>query len=135
MYNKIILIGRTTADPEMRSTTSGTAVTTFTLAVARTYKGQDGEKKTDFLDCVAWRGLAETVANHVKKGYLLAVEGRMETRSYEDKEGNKRRVYEVICDNVRFLDRGKDRGHQVKEGQGSLSDDWQDITPPDGFDF
>lgn len=134
MYNKIILIGRTTADPEMRSTTSGTAVTKFTLAVARSFKGKDGEKKTDFLNCVAWRGLAETVANHVKKGYLLAVEGRMETHSYEDKDGNKRKEYEVICENVRFLDRGKDGGQQTGE-QGRLSDDWQDVTPPDGFDF
>jgi single-strand DNA-binding protein len=134
MYNKIILIGRTTADPEMRHTPNGTAVARFTLAVARAYKGQDGEKKTDFLDCVAWRGLAETVTNHVKKGYMLAIEGRMEIRPYDDKDGNRRKAYEVICENVRFLDRGKDGGQQTS-GQGRFSDDWQDVTPPDDLPF
>lgn len=134
MLNKIILIGRTTADPEMRNTANGTAVARFTLAVARAFKGQDGEKKTDFLDCVAWRSLAETVTNHVKKGYMLAVEGRMETRSYADKDGNKRKAYEVICENVRFLDRGKDGGQQ-NNGQGRISDDWHDVAPPDDLPF
>jgi len=108
MYNKIILVGRTTADPELRFTPSGVAVTKFTLAVARAFKSKDGEKITDFIDCIAWRGLAETVANHVKKGYMVVVDGRLEIRSYDDKEGVRRKVVEVICENIRFLDRGKD---------------------------
>lgn len=132
MYNKIILIGRTTADPEKRITPSGVAVTSFTLAVGRAFKGQDGEKKTDFFNCIAWRGLAETVVNHVKKGYMLAVEGRLEIRSYEDKEGNKRKNYEVICENVRFLDRGKDGSQQNRQQQ---EDDWTSGVPEEELPF
>jgi single-strand DNA-binding protein len=104
--NKIILIGRLVADPQLRYTQSGIAVTNFTLAVDRPYTGAGGNKETDFLDCTAWRKLAEVVANHLDKGRLVAVEGRLEIQNYTDKDGNKRKSAKVICDQVRFLDRG-----------------------------
>jgi single-strand DNA-binding protein len=108
MYNKIILIGRLTADPEMKFTPSGVPVSRYTLAVNRGFKNAQGEKEVDFIDVVVWRGLAETCANHLKKGYLVAVDGRLQIRSYEDTQGIRRKAAEVVAENVRFLDRGKD---------------------------
>ena len=108
MLNRIILIGRLTRDPEVRYTSSGTAVASFTMAVDRPFTNQAGNKETDFVDCVAWRKLGETVGNHLKKGRLVATEGRLQIRSYEAKDGTKRRVAEVIAENVRFLDFPKD---------------------------
>ncbi len=109
MLNRILLIGRATRDPEVRYTNSGTPVANFTLAVDRPFQNQQGQKEADFIDCVAWRKLGENVGNHVKKGRLLAVEGRLEIRTYE-KDGQRRRVAEVVADNVRFLDKPKDGG-------------------------
>lgn len=101
MLNKIILIGRLVADPNLRYTQSGIAVTNFTLAVNR----QFGDNEADFIDIVTWRKLAETCANHLNKGRLVAVEGRLQIRSYEDQNGVRRKASEVVADNVRFLDR------------------------------
>jgi len=109
MLNRIILIGRLTADPQLRYTTNGNAVTNFTLAVDKSYVGQDGERGVDFIDVVVWRKLAETCANHLHKGRLVAVEGRLEIRSYDDQQGIRRKATEVVADNVRFLDRGKEQ--------------------------
>ncbi|MFZ5597853.1 MAG: single-stranded DNA-binding protein [Bacillota bacterium] len=117
MYNKIILIGRLTADPEMRFTPSGVAVARFTLAVDRNYRNKQGEKETDFIDIVVWRGLAETCSNYLKKGYLAAVDGRLQIRSYEDNQGIRRKAVEVVAENVRFLDRGRDSRNQGPGGQ------------------
>ena len=105
MLNKIIIMGRLTADPELRRTGTGIAVTSFTLAVDRDFSSKDGgEKETDFIDCVAWRNTGEFVANHFTKGRMAVVAGRLQIRNYIDKEGNKRRVAEVIADNVYFGD-------------------------------
>ncbi|HOZ88687.1 MAG TPA: single-stranded DNA-binding protein [Bacilli bacterium] len=101
--NKVILIGRLTKNPEMRTTTSGTATTSFTVAVSRTYTNQSGERETDFINCVAWRKQAENIAKYCSKGSQVAVEGRMQTRNYDDKEGVKKYVTEVVADNVTFL--------------------------------
>lgn len=109
MLNRIILIGRLTADPQLRYTTNGNAVTNFTLAVDKSFVGQDGERGVDFIDVVVWRKLAEVCANHLVKGRLAAVEGRLEIRSYEDQQGVRRKAAEVVADNVRFLDRGKEQ--------------------------
>ena len=109
MLNRIILIGRLTADPQLRYTTNGNAVTNFTLAVDESFVGQDGERGVDFIDVVVWRKLAETCANHLHKGRLVVVEGRLEIRSYDDQQGIRRKVAEVVADNVRFLDRGKEQ--------------------------
>jgi single-strand DNA-binding protein len=109
MLNKAILIGRLTADPNLRYTQLGNAVANFTLAVDKPYVGQDGERGVDFIDVVVWRKLAETCANHLHKGRLVAVEGRLEIRSYDDQQGIRRKAAEVVADNVRFLDRGKEQ--------------------------
>ncbi len=115
MLNKIILIGRLTRDPEPRYTTSGVAVTRFTLAVDRPYTNRQGERETDFIDIVTWRKLAEIVANNLSKGRLVAVEGSLQIRSYDDSQGIRRKAAEVIADNVRFLDSPKDRDVQQNQ--------------------
>ena len=101
--NKAILIGRLTRDPEMRTTTSGINSTTFTVAVSRNYTNPNGERETDFLNCVAWRKQAENIAKYCTKGSQVAVEGRIQTRSYDAQDGTKRYVTEIIADNVTFL--------------------------------
>lgn len=105
MLNRIILIGRLTRDPELRYVPSGHPVAGFTLAVDRPFANQQGERATDFIDIVAWRRLAEQVTQHLAKGRLVAVEGRLQIRSYETQDGQKRKVAEVVADAVRFLDR------------------------------
>ena len=109
MLNRIILIGRLTRDPELRYTPQAVPVANFSLAVDRPFANAQGNRETDFFDCVAWRKLGETVGNHLTKGRLVAVEGRLQIRSYEAQDGSKRKVAEVICDNVRFLDFPKDK--------------------------
>ena len=105
MLNKIIIMGRLTADPELRRTGTGIAVTSFTLAVDRDYSNKDGgEKETDFIDCVAWRNTGEFVAKHFAKGRMAIVSGRLQIRGYTDKDGIKRRVAEIIADTVYFGD-------------------------------
>src|SRR5690606_9594332 len=105
MLNSVILIGRLVRDPDMRYTATGKGVCGFTLAVDRPFANQDGEREADFLDVVAWGKLAETCANHLSKGRLVAVSGRIQTRSYKDKAGNKRRAWEIVAESVRFLDK------------------------------
>ena len=108
MLNKIFLMGRLTRDPELRRTQSGTAVTSFSLAVDRDFKGQNGEKETDFIDVVAWRNTAEFVSKYFTKGRMAIVEGRLQIRDYTDRDGNKRRAAEVVADNVYFGDSKRD---------------------------
>lgn len=105
MLNHVILIGRLVQDPELRYTPSGVPVGSFTLAVDRTFANQQGERATDFIDIVVWRQLAETCANHLSKGRLVAVDGRLQIRQFETQDGQKRRVAEVVANDVRFLDR------------------------------
>ena len=107
MLNKIILMGRLTRDPELRKTGNGTAVTSFILAVDRDYKPQDGERETDFIDIVAWRGTGEFVSKYFTKGRMAVVEGRLQVRDWTDKDGAKRRNTEVIADSVYFGDSKK----------------------------
>ena len=105
MLNRIIIMGRLTADPELRRTGNGIAVTAFTLAVDRDYSSKDGgEKETDFIDCVAWRNTGEFVAKHFAKGRMAIVSGRLQLRSYTDRDGNKRRAAEIVADSVYFGD-------------------------------
>jgi single-strand DNA-binding protein len=108
-YNRIILVGRLTRDPELRATPDGISVVRFTLAVDRGMRAGE-ERQTDFFDIVAFRQLADNVANYVTKGRLVLVEGRLHTRRYTDREGNPRKAYEVVADNVRFLER-------IREGE------------------
>ena len=126
MLNKIILMGRLTRDPELRRTGSGTAVTSFTLAVDRDFKGQGGEKETDFIDIVAWRSTAEFVSKYFTKGRMAAVEGRLQIRDWKDKEGNNRRIAEVVADNVYFGDSSKGSGNQSEGGNyGGYGNNYQ----------
>ena len=108
MINQIFIIGRTTKEPEIRTTQSGVSVATFTIACDRGFKNAQGEKETDFVSCVAWRGLADTVAKYLGKGRLVAVVGRLQNRNYETSEGIKRYITEIICSEVQFLDRAKE---------------------------
>ena len=110
MLNKIILMGRLTRDPELRRTGTGTAVTSFSLAVDRDFKSQSGEKETDFIDIVAWRSTAEFVSKYFTKGRIAVVEGRLQIRDWTDKDGGKRRSAEVVADNVYFGDSKRDGG-------------------------
>ena len=110
MLNRIILMGRLTRDPELRRTSSGTAVTSFSLAVDRDFKSQSGEKETDFIDIVAWRNTAEFVSKYFTKGRMAVVEGRLQIRDWTDKDGGKRRSAEVVADNVYFGDSKRDGG-------------------------
>lgn len=105
MLNRIIVQGRMVADPELRRTGSGVAVTNFTVAVDRDFADkQSGEKETDFIDCVAWRQTGEFVSKYFTKGRMAVVSGRLQIRSYTDKDGNNRRTAEIVADNVYFGD-------------------------------
>lgn len=105
MLNRVVLIGRLTKDPELRYTPSGMAVASFTLAVDRGRKNAQGEKETDFIPIVVWQKQAENCANYIGKGSLVAVDGRLQVRTYDAKDGQRRWVTEVVAENVRFLDR------------------------------
>ena len=129
MLNKIIVMGRMTKDPELRHTTTGTAVTSFSLACDRDFKDkQTGEKETDFLDVVAWRNTAEFVSKFFAKGRMIVVEGRLQIREWE-KDGQKRRNAEILADNVYFADSKSEKpagsapvqvGFHEIEGDGDL---------------
>ena len=117
MLNKVILIGHLANDPELKYTPSGVAVTTFRVAVSRPFTNQQGEREADFIDIVAWRQAAEFAANYLGKGRLVAVEGRLQIRSYTDREGVRRRTAEVVCDHLKALDRQRDQGYDGQPGQ------------------
>jgi len=113
-------MGRLTRDPEMRKTGSGIAVANFTVAVDRDFSGQDGQKETDFIDCVAWRKTAEFVQKYFSKGKMIAVSGRLQVRSWTDKDGNKRRTAEIQADNIYF---GESKGSDGGIRGGSVSNE------------
>ena len=117
MLHKVILIGRLTKDIELRHTTNGTAVESFTLSVDRPFTTKDGKKETDFINCQVWRKQAENCAQYIGKGSLVAVEGRIQVRNYEAKDGIRKYVTEVVCDNVRFLDSKKSKPTETIEGE------------------
>jgi single-strand DNA-binding protein len=103
MFNKVILIGRLTKDPESRKTTNGNINTTFTLAVKRNYKTKEGEQEADYIGCSAWNKLADTISKYCTKGMLVAIEGRLQIRSYDAQDGSKRYATEVLVENIHFL--------------------------------
>ncbi|WP_026487122.1 single-stranded DNA-binding protein [Caldanaerobius polysaccharolyticus] len=132
MINVAVLIGRLTKDPVLRFTPgSGVPVVTFTLAVDRNFTNQQGVREADFIPIVAWRKLAETCANNLTKGRLVAVTGRIQTRTWDDQEGRRHFVTEVVADNVRFLDWGNSK--RADTGQGQESEIIHDIDSLDGF--
>lgn len=105
--NKVVLIGRLTAKPELRFTSSNVGFTRFTIAVNRQYSGQDKKRDADFINVVAWRKQAETICKYFDKGNLIAVEGRLQTSNYDDKDGNKRYTVDVALDNFEFIESKK----------------------------
>lgn len=139
MLNHITIMGRLTRDPELRRTGSGIAVASFTVAVDRDFGSKDsGEKETDFIDCVAWRNTGEFVSKYFSKGRMIVVSGRLQIRSWTDKEGNKRRSAEVVADNCYFGDSKK--SDSSGDTGGSYQNDYNDsdynqVPPQNDFDL
>ncbi len=123
MYNRVILIGRLTRDPELRYTANGSAVASFALAVDRNFRSANGERETDFINIVAWRNLGERCSEYLSKGKLAAVEGRLQIRSYEGQDGIKRTVAEVVADDVRFLSPKDSAGNGGNAGNAGFGMD------------
>jgi single-strand DNA-binding protein len=133
MLNRIVVIGRLTRDPELRSTSNGVAVATFTVAVDRNFANARGEKETDFIPVVVWRGLAETCGRYLAKGKLVAVEGRLQVRTYEANDGGKRTIAEIVADNVQFL---SPKDGNSGGGSGYTPDiSGEEMTPLDEIPF
>jgi single-strand DNA-binding protein len=126
MLNNVVLMGRITADPELRHTPSDVAVTTFTLAVDRSYVKTGSERQADFIDVVAWRSTADFVCKYFKKGQLIAVQGSIQTRSYQDKDGNRRKAFEVVADNVHFAESKRESTPKIPSDNDfkETEDDW-----------
>lgn len=134
MLNHVVIMGRLTRDPELRRTGSGVAVTSFTVAVDRDFGNKDsGEKETDFIDCVAWRQTGEFVSKYFTKGRMAVVPGRLQIRSWTDKDGNKRRTAEVIADNVYFGDSKKEESAPSDQYTGFINN--PDPQPAPANDF
>lgn len=127
MYNKVILMGRITHDIEIKTTPSGNAVTSFSIAVDRRVKSKDGEKVTDFIDCVAWRQTADFIARFFSKGRLILIEGELQTRTYTDKNGNNRKAVEVIVDRASFT--GEKAGAQEQRPEQSAPPEQYEQLP------
>ena len=131
MLNHITIMGRLVRDPELRRTGSGVAVASFTVAVDRDFGGRDGgEKETDFIDCVAWRQTGEFVSKYFTKGRMIVVSGRLQIRSWNDKDGNKRRTAEVVADNCYFGDSKREGDSGSAFGGNSFSNAY---SAPAGF--
>ncbi len=146
MLNRIVLIGRVTADPELRYTGSGIPVANFRIAVDRSFASSSGERQTDFINIVAWRQRAEFSANYLTKGRLVAVDGRLQIREWTTQEGQRRQTAEVVADEVRGLDRpreegarppaeeeqsAKGEGEQSATGEGEVGEESEATTPWD----
>lgn len=138
--NRIILMGRLTREPEVKTTPTGKTVVVFSLAVDRPYKGRDGKAETDFINIVTWNKTAELVGTYVHKGERLLVEGRLQIRSYDGKDGQKHYVTEVITDRVEFIEKkgsgspsaGQEKPNPAKQGFEAMG---QDVTDEPGFQF
>lgn len=135
MLNVAVLMGRIVADPELRHTTNDISVTAFTIAVDRAYAKPGQDRQVDFIDIVAWRNTADFVCKYFRKGQLVAVQGSIQTRSYTDKDGNKRKAFEIAADNVHFAELKKDSNknpYEPAHGAPDIeSDDFEEI-PDDG---
>lgn len=113
--NKVCLIGRLTAKPELRYTNSNVAFTRFSLAVNRNFNNQDGIREADFINCIAWRKTAEIITKYLDIGRKIGLEGRIQTGSYEDKDGNKRQSFDVVVDDITFLDKMEENKQKKKD--------------------
>lgn len=134
-FNKVILMGNLTRDPETRAISNGQTVTNFSLAVSRSWKGQDGQQQeqTSFINCVAWGKPGEIIAQYVSKGSPLLVSGRLDQRSYDDKDGNKRQAVEVVVEDFNFIGggRGDDASSQSAPRASQASKKSNDVAPED----
>lgn len=148
MLNNVVLMGRLVADPELRHTPNDIAVTSFTLAVNRSYVKSGSERQTDFIDIVAWRSTAEFVSKYFHKGQLVAVQGSIQTRTYQDKEGNKRKAFEIVADNVYFAESKRDSANYNNDTYADINqnaqpsayesgdaDDFQEVPSDDDLPF
>ena len=132
MLNHITIMGRLTRDPELRRTGSGVAVASFTVAVDRDFASNGGERETDFIDCVAWRQTGEFVSKYFQKGSMAVVSGRLQIRSWTDKDGNKRRTAEVIADNVYFGSAKREGDSPASYGSAPRANGYSVPTAPAG---
>ena len=128
MLNRSALMGRLTADPELKTTQNGNSVTSFTIAVDRSYK----KGEVDFINIVAWRKTAEFICNYFSKGSMIAVDGRIQTRRYEDRNGNKRTAFEVLADEVSFCGGKSDGGSRKQESKNNSNIAYDDWSAEDG---
>ena len=139
MLNSVCLMGRLTADPELKSTQLGVSVCNFRIAVDRTYTPKGQEKQTDFLNIITWRSTAEFVSRYFRKGQLVAVQGSIQTGQYTDRDGNKRTTFDVVADNVFFAEKKAESG-ETKQGAGydhspDIQGDFEEIISPDELPF
>ena len=132
MINNVTLVGRMTRDAELRYTPSNQAVATFSLAVNRNFKSQNGERKADFINCVIWRQQAENLANWAKNGALIGIVGRIQTRNYENQQGQRVYVTEVVAENFQLLESRKDR--EAGQSQGYSQPDFSRQAEPFSID-
>lgn len=121
MLNVVVLTGRLVADPELRHTPNDIAVTSFTIAVNRRFSRPGEERQTDFIDIVAWRNTAEFICKYFQKGQLIAIEGSIQTGSYQDKDGNKRKTFEIVARDAQFAESKKDNFGESSFGYGDQS--------------
>lgn len=134
MINNVTLTGRLTRDPELKYTGSGTAVASFSMAVDRTFTNAQGERETDFINCVSWRKTAEIIANNLRKGSLCGVTGRIQTRNYTNDEGRKVYITEVVCENMTFLEKRSDSNSSNTETNEKPSGNTQKKNDHPNFD-
>lgn len=140
MINNVILMGRLTAAPELKTTTSGISVTAFCIAVERRYSGKDGEKQADFINCVAWRNTAEFITRYFNKGDMIAVTGEIQTRKYQDQNGNNRTAVEVVINQASFCGgKNNNTGEQFEQAAPSYAsanaNDFEAIDTDDDLPF
>ena len=134
MLNVVALMGRLTADPELRTTPAGVSVTSFTIAVDRSFVKQGEERQADFINCVAWRGAADFIANYFQKGALIAVDGSIQTRRYQDKDGHNRTAFEVVVDNAHFAG-SKEKSEKPAHTEQPSYDDFATIDGAEDLPF
>ena len=133
MINNTVLVGRLTKDPDLRYTSSGSAVATFTLAVNRNFTNANGNREADFINCVIWRKPAETLANYARKGTLLGVTGRIQTRTYDNQQGQRVYVTEVVCENFQLLENKSQNEQRATEGSPQGFNQTGQQNAPSGF--
>ena len=134
MFNLVVLTGRLTADPELKKTPNGVSVTSFTVAVDRPYRSGE-ERQTDFINIVAWRQTAEFITKYFNKGSLIGIEGSIQTRKYTDKNGNNRTAFEVVANNVQFVESKRDNAEQGNTFENQAAGEFEEVSDDDDLPF